>query len=317
MNISIVREDKNARGHLAMIVVNIIFGLNMVVSKMAMSNGSIDSLALMTYRMTGAAILFWVISIFIKREKVARKDLLLMFFASLFGIILNQGFFLAGLSLTSPVNASIIASMVPILTMVLAALFLREPITWKKTLGVIIGAGGAIMLILTAQHAVGASSGRIGGDIFCLMSATSYALYLTLFRDLIRRYSPVTLMKWLFLFAAVCTFPFGRHAFTAEALAAHSSTAIAEVLFVVVGATFLAYLLIPVGQKTLRPTIVSMYNYMQPLVATVTAVILGMDRFGPEKVFAAVLVFAGVLIATMSKSRAQMEREDATEQETA
>lgn len=139
--------------------------------------------------MLGACLLFWTVSLFLPREKVAPRDIVLLLFASVFGIQLNQMLFLWGLSLTSPIDTSIIATIVPVLTMVLATLFLREPITWLKAGGVLLGCGGALLLILVSRHGTGGTS-SVAGDVLCVISAVSYATYLTAFRNVIVKYSP-------------------------------------------------------------------------------------------------------------------------------
>ena len=235
---------------------------------------------------------------------------MLLFFASLFGIQLNQMLFLWGLSLTSPIDTSIIATIVPVLTMVLATLFLREPITWLKAGGVFLGCAGAVLLILVSQHGSGHTS-SVKGDVLCIISAVSYATYLTAFRDVIVRYSPVTVMKWMFLFAAIVAVGIYYRPLVEVDYAALSSRTWGGIAFVVVGATFVSYLMVPIAQRYLRPTVVSMYNYVQPIVAVLFTVAIGLDTFGPTKGFAALCVFVGVWLVTKSKSRAQLEAEQA------
>ena len=194
------------KGHAALWVANLVWGLNAPIGKSVLwseSNpGGVSPFALSVYRMLGACLLFWSVSFFLPRERVARRDIVLLLFASVFGIQLNQMLFLWGLSLTSPIDSSIIATVVPVLTMVLATLFLREPITWLKAGGVFLGCAGALLLILVSRHGTGHTS-SVKGDVLCLVSAVSYATYLTAFRNVIVKYSPVTTMKWMFLFAAV------------------------------------------------------------------------------------------------------------------
>lgn len=196
--------------------------------------------------------------------------------------------------------------------MVLAAVFLREPITWPKAGGVFLGAGGAVLLVLASRHGAGQTS-SITGDILCIVSAVSYATYLTAFRDVIVKYSPVTTMKWMFLFAAITASAIYYRPLTTVDYASLTPRTWAGIGYVVVCSTFLAYLLVPIGQRHLRPTVVSMYNYVQPLVAVLLTVALGLDTFGFTKATAALCVFAGVWLVTKSKSRAQMETEGRTE----
>jgi drug/metabolite transporter (DMT)-like permease len=302
-----IMEDKNWKGHIALLVAYIIFGLNTPVSKAVLAQGEVSAPALTFYRFAGAALLFWVLSLFTKKEAVPLRDIFLLFLASLFGIFINQLSFIVGLSMTSPIDASVITTLAPIMTMILAAVFLKEPITWKKVAGVLIGAAGALLLIFHG-NAVRLNIAGLEGNLLCMLSCASFALYLTLFKKLILRYRAVTLMKWMFLFAAVCSLPFCREDVCRINYPELSIAVYLRIAYVVVMATFLSYLLIPVGQKFLRPTVVSMYNYLQPLVSSLVAVALGMDAFGWTKGAAALLIFSGVYVVTQSKSRAQLEK---------
>lgn len=300
------------KGHAALWVANIVWGLNAPIGKSVLASAAhpdgVSPFALSVYRMVGAGALFWAASFFLPRERVAPRDLFLLLLASVFGIQLNQMLFLWGLSLTSPIDTSIIATVVPVLTMVLATLFLREPITWLKAGGVALGCAGAVILILVSQHGTGHTS-SVTGDVLCLVSAVSYATYLTAFRDVIVRYSPVTTMKWMFLFAAVVAVAIYYKPLTAVDYASLAPATWAGIGYVVVCSTFLSYLMVPVGQRYLRPTVVSMYNYVQPVVAVLFTVAIGLDTFGLTKAAAALCVFVGVWLVTKSKSRAQLETE--------
>lgn len=298
-------NDKNYKGHLAMLAANVIWGLNAPIGKAVLDSG-ISALSLTIFRMAGAAIAFWIASIFTKREQVKPKDLLLLFFAALFGIVLNQGCFIFGLSLTSPINASIVTTTTPIITMIVAAIYLKEPVTGKKVLGIFIGAMGALTLIVSSQHS-SASGGNVWGDVLCLIAQISFAIYLTVFRNLITKYSSVTIMKWMFIYASICFIPFSYGDVAAINFSEVTPKVYAGIGFVVLGATFLSYLFVMTGQKSLRPTLVSMYNYVQPIVASFIAVAVGMDTFGWGKAGAIMLVFVGVYVVTQSKSKAQLD----------
>ncbi len=305
-----MNNEKSFKGHVAVLSANLIFGLNTPISKTILGDGLLSPYALTWMRMLGAAVAFWLISPFAAREKVSLKDLGLLLLASLLGVQLNQIPFLIGLSMTSPVDASIIVTLVPIMTMVFAALSLKEPITWTKGMGVFVGASGAWLLIMSNHSGVSAEGSMIGNSI-CLISVLSFSLYLTLFKKLIDRYHSVTLMKWMFLFAAVCCSPLCYPDAAAADYASFTWDVYARIGYVVLGATFITYLLIPLGQKLLRPTLVSMYNYVQPVVTSLAAVAMGIGTFGLDKGLAAGLVFAGVYIVTRSKSRAQVLAEKA------
>jgi drug/metabolite transporter (DMT)-like permease len=301
-------EDTNFKGHVSLLTAYVIFGLNTPLTKTILTHGETSAMALTFYRFAGAAALFWLASLFVKKEQVSIRDIMLLNLASLFAIFINQMSFIAGLSMTSPIDASVITTLVPIMTMIFAAFFLKEPITWKKVIGVLVGAFGALLLIFNGNISL-QNTASVEGNLLCVLSCLAFAIYLTAFKKLITRYSAVTSMKWMFLSAAICSFPFCRHDILEVKYSAIPADIYLYIIYVVAMATFVSYLLIPVGQKLMRPTVVSMYNYLQPLVSSFVAVILGMDTFGWIKSIAAVLIFWGVYIVTQSKSRAQMERE--------
>ncbi len=300
-------NEKSYKGHLLMVVAYTVFGLNIPAVKSIIGVAGITGLSVTFYRMAGAAVLFWFASLFVRREKVPPRDIAMMLVASLFCIFLNQTPFIVGVSLTSPIDAAVITTTGPMITMLLAAMFLREPITWLKAGGVLVGAAGALMLVLGGGAAAGRGGASITGDLLCLASCLSFAIYLTAFKRLFTTYSPVTLMRWMFLFAALLSLPICWKDVAAVDYAAIGWQTWATLAFIVGGATFLTFFLLPVGQRYLRPTVLSMYNYLQPTVAAAVAVALGMDTFGVTKGLATLLVFAGVWIVTRSRSRADLD----------
>lgn len=298
--------NKNLQGHLFALTANILWGLMSPIGKSALSEFS--ALSATTFRMVGAAACFWLFSLFMKPEEVNHRDMLKIFFASLFALVFNQGVFIFGLSLTSPVDTSIVTTTLPIVTMVVAALYLREPVTNKKVLGIFVGALGALMLILSSRGGGSAAGGGcILGDLLCLTAQVSFSIYLTVFKSLSQRYSPITLNKWMFVYASICYIPFSSHDIASIQWQAVSTAALWQVGYVVIGGSFLAYICIMNAQRLLRPTVVSMYNYMQPIVASTVAVLLGIAAFNLQKGIAIALVFLGVYIVTQSKSRKDLE----------
>lgn len=300
-------EKKKMIGHIALLVANVIFGLNTTISRTLMPE-ILSPYALTFFRLAGAMILFWAASLFIKNEHVPAKDILQLFFASIFALILNQLPYFVGLSITSPIDASIVVTTLPILTMILAAIFIKEPITTMKAVGVLVGASGALLLVFNS-HTPKVGESNFWGNVIVLSAVTSFAIYLTVFKKLISRYSPITIMKWMFLFATIVCYPFCHNALSQTEYSKLTTSVLLRISYVVVLSTFFTYMLIAVGQKVLRPTTFSMYNYLQPIVASFAAVFIGMDTFDIEKALATVLVFAGVYIVTQSKSRAQLEAE--------
>lgn len=297
---------KNIQGHLFALSANILWGLMVPIGKSALTEFS--PLSVTTFRMVGAAACFWLLSLFCKREQVDHRDLLKMFFAALFALVFNQGVYIFGLSMTSPINASIVTTTLPIVTMVVAAIYLKEPVTNKKVLGIFVGALGALILITSSRVAAN-GNGSIFGDLLCLAAQISFSIYLTVFKGLSQRYSPITLNKWMFVYASICYIPFSYRDVAAIEWSGISVSALLQVGYVVVGGSFLAYIFIMSAQRLLRPTVVSMYNYMQPIVASTVAIILGLGVFSPEKGVAIALVFLGVYIVTQSKSRKDFEKE--------
>jgi len=288
-----------------MIAANIAWGLMAPLSKLVMGNPAINPWMLVSFRVIGAAVAFWIASLFVKRERVPLADLKLLAIAAVLGIILNQGVFIFGVSLTSPINASIVTTTLPIVAMIIAAIYLKEPITWMKFSGIVVGASGAMLLILSSASGGGAvnSSQSLMGIGLCLFAQVSYASYFVLFKNSISKYHPITQMKWMFLFGSLIYLPFNFHQLMVTDFRAIPSAILGDIAFVVFGATFLSYLMIPIGQKFLRPTVATMYNNVQPVVASIAAVFWQLDTFGWRKMLAIVLVFVGVYIVTKSKAR--------------
>lgn len=303
--------SKKGKGHLAMLVANIAWGLMAPLSKSIMMFGAIGYLSLVSFRLAGAAIAFWIASFFIKREKVPPRDKLLMFVASLFAIVFNQAIFITGVSMTSPINASIVTTFLPIITMIISAFYLKEPITLKKLLGVIVGGAGAVLIIVSSTQldaGSSASNRNLMGILLVFMAQTSYAIYFVFFKNFVGKYSPITLMKWMFLFASITYLPFGQSEFLHLDYTAIPFSVYKDIAFVVLGSTFLTYLMVPIGQKNLRPTVASMYNNVQPIVATIAAAVMGIDAFGLLKGIAIALVFVGVFIVNRSKAAGELKR---------
>ena len=297
--------SKKTKGHLAMLSANVAWGLMAPLSKSIMMFGTIGFLSLVSFRLGGAAIAFWIASLFGKREKVPPRDLFLMFVASLFAIVFNQAIFITGVSMTSPINASIVTTFLPIITMVISAFYLKEPITLKKLLGIIVGGAGAVLIIVSSTQldaASSASNRNLLGILLVFLAQTSYAIYFVFFKKFVEKYSPITLMKWMFLFASITYLPFGQSEFLHIDYTVIPFSVYRDIAFVVLGSTFFTYLMVPIGQKNLRPTVASMYNNVQPIVATIAAAIMGIDAFGLLKGIAIALVFIGVFIVNRSKA---------------
>lgn len=303
--------------HLSLAGAAACWGLMSPLGKDAMQSG-IDGITLVSLRVLGGAILFWLASLFAPREHIPFKHIALLCLAAVFGLVGNQCCFTIGLSLTSPVNAGIVTTTMPISALLLSALILKEPITLRKACGVALGCVGALLLVWSSMRAAapaGASTtlsvGDIRGDLLCFAAQISYTIYLTVFGWLAKRYSIFTVNKWMFLSATLIIWPFTIGHVLNTPWASLSSTTLAEAAYVVIGGTFVAYLLMINGQKVLRPTVVSMYNYVQPIVAVIVSVVLGLAVFTLTHALAVALIFSGVALVTLSKSRKDQLREEA------
>lgn len=293
--------------HLSMFAACAIWGLMAPLGKDAMTHG-LDGPSMVFIRVAGGALLFWTASLFVKREHVPLKHVLTFAGAAVFGIVCNQCGYTIGLSLTSPINASIVTTSMPIFAMLLAALILKEPITSKKVLGVMLGCSGALMLILTSVSHASDKVGDIRGDLCCLGAQFSYALYLSLFNKFIRQYSIFTVNKWMFLWATIILLPLaGPHTLSVVSNPLSTKTLL-ETAYVVLFGTFIGYILVIKAQKILRPTVVASYNYVQPLVAVVVSVLTGLGVLKWTHGLAVILVFAGVTLVTKSRSRRDDEK---------
>ena len=289
-------------GHLACFVAYAIFGFNIIGCKGLASDGLISPVALFCLRSIGAGLLFWLLSLFIPAEKVRRADYPRIFMASVLGFFLTQITFLMAIHDITPMDCSIVSSLSPIYTMFIAAVAIHEPITLKKAGGVALSFGGIIFLILNSVGSGGPATTTSTAVLLMIANGLCFSLYLGIFKPVIQRYSVVTFMKWIFLFSTIMTFPWGGSELVN--LDTHRFTGIYlwELAFLIVCSTFITYFLIPVGQKRIRPTLVSMYSYVQPIIAVVISICIGMDSLTWQKVVAALMVFGGVVMVNYSKS---------------
>ena len=272
-----------------------------------LNGGIITPMALSGYRIIGGALLFWLIGMFVKPDKnacnsIERRDIVPLIIASLLVIGLNQVLIIVGMSLTSPVDASVVCSLTPIFTLIFGAILMGIAFTWNKALGVTIGLAGALIFVFTGQaDAETYVSNPVLGDVACLMAQVFGALYLVCFTKLISKYSLITLMKWMFLISGIAVLPFSLP----DMLAVDWSQVILmeyiDLTFIILFGTCLAYMLIPVAQRRVEPTVIAMYNYLQPVVAVVFSVIAGLATFSITNAIATAMVFVGVWIVNRAK----------------
>ena len=295
--------NEKTTGHLACFIAYAIFGINIIVCKDLTSSRLISPVALFCIRSLGAGALFWMISCFLPKEKVEKKDYGKIMAASLLGFFLTQMTFLIAIPDITPMDCSIVSSLSPIYTMFIAAYALKEPITLRKAGGVAISFLGIIYLIMNSVTSTGgAVETSLTGILLMIANSLCFSLYLGLFKPVISKYSVITFMKWIFLFASAFSLPLaGRELFTFD-YSQLSGIYLWELGFLIVCSTFITYFLIPLGQKRLRPTLVSMYSYIQPIIAILISIYVGMDSLSWQKVLAAMMVFGGVVLVNYSRS---------------
>jgi drug/metabolite transporter (DMT)-like permease len=295
-----IRKLFRTWAHIALLSANIIYGINYSVAKAVMPD-YIKPLALVSLRNVVAALLFWITSFFLPREKVNGKDLLYLFGCSFFGVVINQVFFLAGLNMTSPINSSILISTNPIFAFVFAALILKERISWLKGTGLAIGLTGVLILILkNGTPSIGSST--FVGDVITLINTISWAFYTVIIKKMLEKYRPVTVMKWTFLFGLLTTVPIGYSDWSTMDWTAIPLKGALGIAFVAIFATYLGYLLITFGLRRLSPTIVSTYTYTQPVIAAYLATIMGQDRIDMVMIVAGLLIFLGVFVVSRQRA---------------
>ena len=292
-------------GHLACFVAYAIFGFNIIVCKDLTSGQLISPLAIFSLRSIGAGTLFWLISLFAPKEKIERKDYVKIFAASILGFFVCQISFLIGLPHITPMDCSVLSAISPIYTMIIAAIVLKEPLTLQKVAGVIISFLGIIYLIVSRTVAAGVAETTLFGIIMIIFNSLSFSLYLGIFKPLIGKYSVITFMKWIFLFAFVISIPFSAKEIITLNWSTIPTIQLAELTYLIFCATFITYFLIPLGQKRIRPTLVSMYSYVQPIIAIVISICIGMEMLTWQKLLAAIMVFGGVVVVSYSKSRVE------------
>ncbi|MGO2357233.1 DMT family transporter [Mesonia sp.] len=295
--------SKQLQGHLAIISANIIFGLSIPITKKLIDHWVTPS-SYTFMRLAVGAIIFWSIGALVKKEKVSKRDLLIIAVGGFFGFVATQLLFATALQYTTPVYFSLIMALTPILVLLMSLLFLKEIFTKNKILGVALSIGGAALIILTGGSSAMASNNKFG-IMLSFLAALSYGIYMIVTKDVSVKYKPITIIKWSFLFSAMMLFPFEILAlpkqtiFTAEA----TLNSYLLLIFCLVFITALGFLLMPMGLKYIKATTASIYMNFQPIVASVVAILLGQDVFSWEKPMAAVLVIAGVIFVSYNPDR--------------
>jgi len=296
-------ESEKVNGHLAAISANLIYGLNINAAKSLLADSWMTPMGLTITRMFLAAMMFWIISLFIKKEKTGRKDLLIFAIGALFGMVFALFAFATGLQYTTPVTWSLISALSPIIVLLLAAVFLSERISLKKAFGVAIGILGAA-IILIQNKTYSANTNSLFGIGIAVASVTSYSAYVVIMRKASLKFTPVTMMKWMFLWAFIFLSPFcipdlPRQRIFSPEVSWRPILLLGYIVFLTSG---LAFALMPVALKRIKATTTSMYICLQPVTTSAAAIVTGQDVFSWDKLLALLLIIIGITIVTQSTS---------------
>ncbi len=289
--------DKRTVALLAAFGASLIYAINHTLAKGVMPT-YIKPFGFILLRVIGAAALFWLASIWAPKQKIDRSDWLRIFGCAVFGMVINMLMFFKGLQLSTPINSSVMITISPILVFILSAIFLSEKITALRTIGILLGFSGALGLILFGAEVRQDAPNIPLGNILFIINAASYAIYLVLVKPLTAKYHSFTLMKWFFLIGVIINFPITISEFSEVQWTSLPYDVIWKMVFVVVGTTFLTYLLNVFALKTLKASTIGAFIYLQPLLAISFAMVMGADSLNLVKILSAILVFLGVYLVT-------------------
>ncbi len=290
------------KGIIYAFLASLIYGVTFTIAKDVMHT-HIPSFALVLMRVSGATALFWIISFFLPKEKIDKKDYSKFFVAAFFGIALNMLSFLKGLSLTSPISASVLMITAPIFVMIFSFILLKNPITKYKIIGVLLGMSGAAFLILYGKKIGAYGSNPKLGNFLVALNAISYALYIILAKPILQKYSPVTFAKWLYTYGLILILPFTISQFIHLDWQEIPLIIHLKISFVVFFATVLTYLFNLIALRELKPTTMSVFIYLQPLIASIYAISLGVDKLSWIKITSAILIILGVYLVNLSTDK--------------
>ena len=281
----------------------LIYGVSFTVAKEVMPE-FVRPFGFIFLRVSGATLLFWIVSVFLRRERIEIADYPRLLMGAIFGIALNQLTFFKGLSMTTPISASVIMVSSPILVLSFSALILREKATRRKLSGIFIGMFGAIVLIVFGKE-MGTAPNATSGNLLVFVNAASYSLYLILIRNLTQKYHPITLAKWLYLLGLIMVIPFGFEEFNMIEWQGIPQGILYRIGFIIVFTSFLTYMLNLFAIRKLLPTTLSIFIYLQPVIATTYALLTGSDQLNLIKIFSTLLIFTGVFLVTHRTKKSQ------------
>ncbi|EDP71000.1 hypothetical protein FBALC1_00912 [Flavobacteriales bacterium ALC-1] len=286
----------------ALFMVQLLYGINYTIAKTVINENYIKPFGFVLIRVAGATVLFWLMSFFLPKQKIEKKDFLRLFMAAIFGVVINMLFFFKGLEFTSPIHASSIMTITPIIILVFSAYLLKEKITNFKVIGVILGLIGALILTIYGKSARTGDNVPLG-NLMIFLNAISYSIYVIMIKQLTAKYHPFAFIKWLFLFGLIILIPFGYNELLEVKWQTFTPYITYSVIFVILGATFGTYLLNPLALNKLKASTVGIFIYLQPVIAGLFALYVGADFIDALKICAMLLIFVGVYLVTIKRKQ--------------
>ncbi len=288
--------------HLFLFLVALIYGANYTIAKEVLDNNYIAPSAFILMRLGFAVTLFFIFSSRMTTKRIENKDWLRLIISGFFGAAANMLLFFYGLKHTTPIHASLIMTTTPILVLVIALILGREILSLRKMLGILLGMTGAILIITNGQQ-LEFSGGTVNGDLMIFLNAASYGIYLILVKDLLAKYHPLTIIKWVFLFGFIFVIPFGLPPFLTIGWETFTPKIWWATGYVLLFTTFFAYLLNVSALRVISASTVSFYIYLQPVLATTIAVLLKRDTLEGKDILFFAMIFVGVyLVSKTSKN---------------
>lgn len=292
--------SKKTYAFIAAFMVQVFYGVTFTFASDVIKGGYVKPFGFILLRVAGAGLLFWLFSFLGPKEKIERKDFFTIFLGAVFGIAINMLCFFKGFEYTTPIHASVIMVVVPIIVLILSTIFLKEKVIPTKIIGIILGLSGAVVLSLYGKPTENSANIPLG-NLLVFINAVSYSIYIIITKKLTSKYHPFTFIKWLFLFGAILVFPFGFPQLETVDWSTFTPYVFFEAGFVIVGATFTTYLLNLFALRELKASTVTTFLYLQPVIAGIFAMIVGSDSLDLIKIVAAILIFAGVYLVTLNK----------------
>lgn len=308
-------NKKTYKAHLALLGANVIYGMNHIIAKDIMPE-KLGPTAFIFLRILGASLLFWTLKHFVK-EKIDKEDYFRLIVCGVLGIAINQLLYFHGLSLTSPIDASIIYTSVPVLVLIFSYFILNEKITRTKIFGIIIGGTGALMLIIYSNKNEGTST--LLGNALIFLNAIFYAFYLVYVKPLMKKYQPITVISWVFLIGFIFMIPIGLNDAISTDFSVFTLNTYAVIAFVIIGTTFLTYLFNIYALSKVQPSVSGSYIYLQPVISfamvSLYAFAFGQEKYAqdinPVKIISSILVIIGVYL--ISKKDAVLKTKNSLE----